>query len=245
MRFLSVIALLVLISCGSRKDSVSRLWFFTHTNGTVRGSDTSLSPVSFLQLRKDGTYTLDFGRFEHGTWDLEEDQLFLKNQQGKTNSLGFQFDGKEMQIKIGNNATANFESKPLPKASADPFSKENNQWRIPPAKKETDSEIRQRLLNHCRFWEAYFTWALDNKLTTVDVRSTPTLIKIYGNGFGLKPFEELPAAWISYFYDEEDARRANNQMAYVFNDKDIAWGNSDNKFKMFLSAFQQLSRHLE
>ena len=34
----------------------------------------------------------------------------------------------------------------------------------------------------------YFNWALDNELTTVDVRSTPTPIKIYGNGFTIKQY---------------------------------------------------------
>ena len=45
--------------------------------------------------------------------------------------------------------------------SLDPFSAANNRWRLPATRKETDEEIKGRLRNHCRFWEYYFTWALD------------------------------------------------------------------------------------
>jgi hypothetical protein len=83
--------------------------------------------------------------------------------------------------------------------------------------KESAAQIRMRLLNHCRFWEMYFTWALNNHIQYIDVRSTPTPVKIYGNGFGLKPFSELPDAWKMYFYDEEDCRAASEKIQYVFN----------------------------
>lgn len=101
-------------------------------------------------------------------------------------------------------------------------------------------EIRKRLYNHCQFWEAYFRWALDKGLNTVDVRSTPTPIKIYGNGFALKPTEDLPAEWVNCFYDANDCRKASDMIRDIFQHKTIAWAQTDNKFKMFLSAFQQL-----
>lgn len=235
----------VLFASCSSKTQLSKLWFFTHTNGNVQGNDTLLSPVSFLQLRNDGSYTRDFGRFEYGSWDMGDKQIFLKNQHGKTIRLAFDINKNEMVVRLGNGATANFESHQLPSASENPFSKENNLWRIPPVKKESDEEINARLHNHCQFWETYFKWAVEKDLTRIDVRSTPTLIKIYSNGFELKPYDALPAAWKSYFYDSADCRKANDRMEYIFNHYNIAWGNTDNKFKMFISAFQQLGRRLK
>jgi hypothetical protein len=141
---------------------------------------------------------------------------------------------------------ANFESQPLPSQSAeDPFSRENNRWRIPALRKETDMEIRDRLRNHCQFWEVYFNWALKYELRTVDVRSTPTLIKIYGNGFTLKPFEALPAQWRSYFFDDEDCKKANQQIKDLFENRTIAWAHTDNKYKMFIGTFQQMEQYLK
>jgi len=137
-----------------------------------------------------------------------------------------------------------FEKQPAKFSSPadNPFSAENNQWRIPAVKKENDQDLRRRLKNHFRFHEAYFKWALDAKLQSIDVRSTPSLIKIYGNGFALKNFEELPASWRSYFYDEGDCQKANNMIKDIFEKRDIAWALTDNRYKMFISAFQQLGQ---
>jgi hypothetical protein len=67
----------------------------------------------------------------------------------------------------------------------DPFALTNNQWRIPATKKENEQEIKSRLKNHFRFYELYFDWALNNHFQSIDVNSTPSLIRIYGNGFAL------------------------------------------------------------
>ncbi|HTL10142.1 MAG TPA: hypothetical protein VL307_17830, partial [Chitinophagaceae bacterium] len=97
---------------------------------------------------------------------------------------------------------------------------------------------------HFKFWERYFTWALNDRIDYIDVRSTPTPIKIYGNGFALKPFEELPAAWKNYFYDEEDCRAANEKIKYIFDNNLLAWPHTDNRYKLFIAAFQQLQKQL-
>ena len=110
--------------------------------------------------------------------------------------------------------------------------------------KESSAEIKLRLVNHCRFWKNYFTWALDNNLNTIDVRSTPTPIKIYGNGFAIKDFNDLPLNWKNYFFDSTDCKLANDMLKDVFTHNDIAWAHTDNKFKMFIGAFEQLEQML-
>jgi hypothetical protein len=226
--------------------SINKVWFYTHSNAPVSQRDTLLTPASFLVLNDDGSYTRDFGAFEYGKWTRDEMQLILTNQKGKSVQVPFtRAKPDEMQLTTGRSEVVNFEGRQLPAEANNPFSKENNLWRIPATKKETDNEIRQRLLNHCQFWEAYFTWALKSELTSIDVRSTPTLIKIYGNGFALKPFEDLPGTWKGYFYDEEDCRKATRQITNVFDRHNIAWPKSNNKFKVFIGAFQQLQQYLK
>ena len=231
-------------SCSSKQE-IKKLWSFVQTNG----NDTLLHSACFLQLRDNGTYTQDFGQFEYGTWEMEDEQFFLKNQHGKTTRLGFEMKlneskQREMHIKTGK-STAIFESNPLPDSLNNPFSKELNQWRIPAVAKETDAQLINRLYNHCVYWEAYFKWAIHNDRQSIDVRSTPSLIKIYSNGFELKPYEKLPTAWRSYFYDSADCRKANDLMKTVFEQHDINWGNPENKFQMFIRAFNQLGQHLK
>lgn len=242
------VAVYSLSGCRYFGNPVAKLWFYTYSSDSAENRDTSLTAVSFLEIRPDGTYTRDFGKFEYGKWDYTDKVLKLRNQHEKTLTVPVEFPGfGEMRMHMDKGVVADFESQPLPghRPSQDPFSMENNKWRIPASGKENDVEIRSRLRNHCQFWEAYFTWALKEGLSTVDVRSTPTLIKIYGNGFGLKPYEELPGQWKSYFFDEEDCRKANAQIKDIFDKRTIAWANTESKYKMFIGAFQQIEQYLK
>lgn len=245
-----MLAVVIFNSCMQFRNPLPALWFYTNSEDAAAVRDTSLTPASFLELRSDGTYTRDFGKYEYGVWEKKGQQILLTSDGPghHTEKLNFTLTGlNEMRLSSANGRTSDFESLSIPaKAAAnDPFSRENNRWRLPATHKESDAEIRRRLFEHCRFWETYFKWALDKELTTVDVRSTPTAIKIYGNGFGLKPYEELPAAWKSYFYDSTDCSRANDMIGNIFRTRSIAWAHTDNKYKMFLGAFQQMETLLK
>jgi hypothetical protein len=247
--YASIFLLLVAAApgCSLLVNPLPRLWFYTYGTGTPAAKDTLLSPASFLELRPDGAYTRDFGKFEYGSWLQKDHQLILTSHDHLVSIYPLTLSASnELQLTFSGGYQANFESQSIPslKQKEDPFSVFYNQWRIRPEHKETDAEIRHRLFNHCQFWEAYFRWALDKELSTVDVRSTPTLIKIYGNGFTLKPVEDLPTEWVSCFYDTEDCAKASNMIKEIFEHKTIAWAQTDNKFKMFLSAFHQLQNLL-
>ena len=240
-------ALLLVFCCASclRKTPVN-LWFYTHSiNNNV--DDSLLTPASFINLERDGSYTSDLGSFDYGTWVMRDDTLFLTNTDHVITSHPVKHLGaKELQLITGKDITANFDAQPfLPKGAVNPYSLSNNRWRIRASHKESEEEIRNRLINHCQFWSAYFTWAHENQFDVVDVRSTPTLIKIYGNGFSLKPFEDLPLAWRSYFFDAEDCKVANNLMSEAFQFHEVSWAHTDNKYKMFIGAFQQVKKFLQ
>jgi hypothetical protein len=86
---------------------------------------------------------------------------------------------------------------------------------------------------------------LKHEVNALDVRNTPTPIKIYGNGFGLKKYEELPASWTRYFYDTADYRQATEMLKVIFARRNIKWPRTKNTYEMFVSAFQQLQTQLE
>jgi hypothetical protein len=223
------------------------IWFYTFSNGAI-SSTYNLTPASFLCLQPDNTYTLDFGKYEYGKWSLNGDTLILQNNGGNISALiMLNNNGKDMKLSTEPGVVCDFESQPysFSKDAAKPFSTGDNTWRIKATHKETGEAIKGRLVNHCRFWKDYFTWALDNNISTVDVRSTPTPIKIYGNGFALKNFDDLPAEWMNYFYDTADCRIANNMIEAVFTKNDIAWAHTDSKYKMFIGAFEQLEQMLD
>ncbi len=234
-------------ACTQNKTPGGKLWFYTHSTGNKDVLDTSITPASFIDLQKDGTYTSDLGHFESGKWIYSNNQLFFTSNQNKKYSIPVIYlTAKEMQTGQSKGPLDNFESQPfsIAQPATNPFSEENNKWRIKAREKETDAQIKSRLLNHFRFWELYFTWALNDNVQYIDVRSTPTPIKIYGNGFGLKPFEQLPSAWVNYFFDEEDCQKSNNKIKQLFDDNSIAWPHTENKYKMFISAFQQMQQKL-
>jgi len=225
--------------CLQQKPTVTKCWFYTYQTDFNTKNDNGLTPASFLCIRKDGTYIRDFGTFDYGHWALKDGVINLVSQRNQNASLKIvSLSANEMTIDI-DSKKVNLDGQALPsgKSSEDPFSTENNQWRIPAGQKENEQALRKRLSNHCRFWEAYFTWALRTNQETVDVRSTPTLIKIYGNGFTLKPVTDQPGRWRSYFFDDEDSQRAYDIMKDIVSKRDIALAHTDNKFKMFIGAF--------
>jgi hypothetical protein len=239
--------LLQLGGCVLKKSTPAGLWFYTYSGNSSAKDDNALTPANFLLLQENGTYTSDFDDFRYGVWKSEDHKIYLINDQSATLLLTIDYQAKnEMRVSFGSHPSANFDRQPgsFLKPNQNPFSKENNQWRIKARNKETDTEIKSRLLNHFKFWETYFAWALEDELDNIDVRSTPTLVKIYGNGFALKAFKELPGKWKSYFFDVEDCEKAQKMVKNLFDNNDIAWAHTQNKYKMFISAFQQLQQKL-
>jgi hypothetical protein len=246
MRILTLIFVtIVLAGCQSPQQKISKIWLYTHYSGNVE--QAGFSPTSFLLLKPDGSYTKDFGHFESGKWNLEKDKLVLYKNKQQAESYKAVTDGKILQLTQDNKELVNFESAPIKMESdnENPFSLNNNKWRLMATSKENDEQLKARLINHCKFWEVYFTWALNNNLSTIDVRSTASPIKIYGNGFTIKPVSDLPKAWVNIFNSNEDCTRANQIMENVVKKNSIAWAQTDNKYKMFIGAFQQLQRHLK
>src|SRR6185437_12790182 len=71
-------------ACHSAGKPGAQIWMYTSDLDRSRGSDTVLSNASFLDLRPDGGFTQDFGRFEYGTWNLKGQHLYLTDQHRKT-----------------------------------------------------------------------------------------------------------------------------------------------------------------
>lgn len=234
--------------CLPAKKELPGLWIYSYNIDAGKPGDDNIAATSFIDFHDDGSYTRDFDKFDYGRWQRDDSALVLTGSGTKRLRCSIKrISDDELQLRIDNAQAIAFEKLPgkFEDASQNPFSLENNRWRIPATKKENEPELKTRLRNHCRFYEMYFKWALDNDLSSLDVRGTPSLIKIYGNGFELKPFDQLPEKWRSYFYDEDDCRQANEIVSGIFRNKEIVWGNTSNRYKMFLSAFQQMQQLLK
>lgn len=241
--------------CTTREGELSKLWFYSYSEedngneGTALQEGTALSPSDFLDLQENGTYTSHLQSFDYGRWKVENDRIVLQNHRAQTVSLPIRsLDGKELVLGDAEGGAAyrfdGFSNK-FDVARDNPFARENNLWRIRATRRESEAELTARLRNHFRFWEKYFNWALKTGRKTLDVRSLPSSIKIYGNGLSVLPYKEQSPVWKSYFYDSTDSRRAYEKTKDIIRSKKIAWPQTDHMYKKFLSAFQQLQRNMD
>jgi hypothetical protein len=241
------LSLATLFACHSNTRSSSPLWVFSYSSDPTSKWDSILSRASFIDLHTDHTYTQDFGHFDYGEWSLKRNELYLTNQKHKTYIFRVISMGPNLlSLYLGTDKIAFFQRMPSPssRASKDPFSLDNNRWRFPPAHKENIDEIRQRLLNHYQFWEAYFKWGSDNDVNAIDVADIPTPMKIYGNGFGLKKYDSLSTRWKACFFDEEDCHNADTLIKGIFRRNKFKWPDTEDQGRLFVSGVQQVENFL-
>lgn len=257
-KLLCLMALCLLLSaCESRRERMTRVWFFTVADFGDGGAPTNyaadadnpmnLSPESFLNLQADGHYTSYFGRYDEGEWSLRENKVLeLASGRGTRSSFDIEYAGRNMKLYYAPRA-ARYTFQPYASAGdkeeGNPFSHRNNYWRIKPAQKESDAQVRARLVNYFHYWELYFKWGEKSGLTTLTVNA-PGPLRLYGNGFELIPFEEEPYDWKNHFFDTADAHRAYDQLHGLVAKRLIQWPNTDNRFVMFASVFQQMQQQL-
>jgi len=235
----------------SAKNRLCKVWFFTlKESGYTRDGD--VNATSFLNIQTDGKYTACLPAFESGTWILKDHVLTLHSSSKKLTRLNIQSVSKdELVWTYANNRMGAdkymFDGFPAPEGREEdnPFSIENNQWRIKPSHKESDQELVARLRSHFRFWEKYFAWGLKINKATLNTNSTPTLLRLYSNGFQLMKSYDLSEEWQNCFYDEEDCELALDKVHMLFKEKNINWPETDNTYKLFISGFQQLQHNIQ
>ncbi|HEX2607318.1 MAG TPA: hypothetical protein VHK91_08065 [Flavisolibacter sp.] len=244
-----------LFSCQAKpRDPLLKAWLYSDeaTQQEIAASEALPRPVAdreltadqFLELGENGLYNAYFRKYETGKWKREDKTLILVNERKEvTEWLIVRQEAKKLVLsdKMGRRIYV-FEGYPtaFQTARQNPFSIVHNKWRIPATHKETDAELRSRLKNHFSFWETYFQWGLDSKIDLLNVRSTPSLLKLYGNGFQLQYYEYLFTDWKELFYDTADCRAAYERFYYKMYEKKVKWPETENRFQRMVSAFQQL-----
>lgn len=227
----------------------AQVWTFIMSSDNPPVWDTLLNRASYLDLRSDGRFTQDLGQFEYGSWELKDQRLYLSDQHHRTYVYRIPYlHNKLLFLQLGTgDQIGQFRGRGIPPRSPekDPYSIENNQWRMPPSHKESDEELRKRLQDHCRFWEVYFTWAQDEGIGAVNTKGVPSPLKIYGNGFGLKHYDDLPSEWRACFFDEADCHRADSIIKHAFRQHNIVWPDTDDDLKKIISGCHQVQQWLQ
>lgn len=262
MRFCYLLVFsVILFSCKLKEEEVSfeKVWFYDDDLSAEKqmensskyggGSEYFFSAASFLNLQSEGKFTSYFTAFDYGNWKLQDSTLVLTSHNkgklllevkmlnpkqmicmNKSNEKVYRFNG------FKNEFSADAES---------PFSITNNLWRVKAGHKESDAELVSRLKNHFRWWEKYFSWGLNNKLKVIDIRSTPSVLDMYANGFELKYYDYQFPEWKNIFYDTTNSWRAYEMVYYQMYKKNIDWPKTKNRFEGFVSAFKQLQQWMD
>lgn len=261
MRFACLLLLsLIFLSCTSKeKPSFEKAWFYNDEltseeqieNVYKYGSTTEygFTSASFLNLQPDGKFTSYFSAFDYGNWKLEDSTLVLTNHsKGRLLLDVKRLNTKQMVcINKSNHKVYWFNGfkNEIPSEAESPFSIDNNLWRVKAAHKESDAELTTRLKNHFKWWEKYFSWALNNKMKVLDIRSTASVLDMYANGFQLNYYDRQFPEWKEIFYDTADCWRAYEMVYYLMYKKDIKWPKTENRFEGFVSAFKQLQQWMD
>ena len=100
------------------------------------------------------------------------------------------------------------ESEPLEDYKSDPFYPTNNKWRQRPETKESNEEIRKRLLNYILHFAYILNATLERNENVVSFAHSMGLIQVFRGGIGRIPKNKIEESWINCFYDKEDAMKA-------------------------------------
>ena len=105
----------------------------------------------------------------------------------------------------------------------DPFHPKNNQWRIKPLKKETDTAIHERVKSCILFFALYFRDHIKRDAQTINFKGLPAIFKWYSGGLGLPDKNELDSSWTECFYNKEQAIKGYSILRKLIVDYEFAW----------------------
>lgn len=97
---------------------------------------------------------------------------------------------------------------PTKDSRKEPYSISNNEWRIKPAYKENDEQLKNRLAGYFQHVIYVLEASEESGLNVVSLEFSMGIIKIYNSAIGIISYNKVPEYWISSFYDETDARKA-------------------------------------
>ncbi len=170
-----------------------------------------------LSIFNDNTYTVmaGDGSYVPGTWTKENNKLTLRPDVDPTKILVQEVRYVRNELKLRNPKTGltniySLEEKPLPQAKEDPLHKDNNTWRIAATAKESEAQVKERLLNIVKHYTYILKAANERKSEVVSFVYSRALINIYNGGIGSVPKDQLPEEWIQTFYSRNQALEAYN-----------------------------------
>ncbi|WP_118976639.1 hypothetical protein [Taibaiella koreensis] len=247
-RYLNLIALLLLVSCGNKSRNIEGLWLFREEGE----SSGSTQPGSFLNLARDGRYTLfipDY--FDYGYWtkDPADSNTIQFNSKRPENHYGARFS---MSIKIynekylsvfytlpsqveqaggGNNLAFDQVGSQLARAiklfrspvqypdSLDPYSYNLNRWRLRSPVPESCRQIQFRTINYLKHMYALFREQDRQQSEQYGYPYSPSPLLYGQNGIATIDFDQIAPYWKNTFFNQSQARQSCAMLYALFDEQ--------------------------
>ena len=127
----------------------------------------------------------------------------------------------------------------------DPYSKQNNWWRIKPMESENAAQVKKRVLALMDFHILMFEDAWDRKkdVELYNWFSSPLIVA--GNGIALQRYEKIKEDWEDCFYNGEQAQQAYSLIQQGFKKKLKANPDIERRFLRNKDMLLQLRKNIE
>ncbi len=132
-----------------------------------------------------------------------------------------------------------------PDEGDDPYSKNNNWWRIKPLESEKDEQVKKRVLALLDFHILMFEDAWDRKKDVVLYNWFCSPLVVAGNGMALQRYELIKADWEDCFYNAEQAEQGYKLLQDGFKKKVKANAEIERRFLRNKDLLQQLKKNIE
>ena len=218
------------------------------------GSDFEIAYRS-LNFAANGTFVKNVrNAMDYGKWDYDDAKklitLHYANNGGKDTYKIAALAPDEMKLLntgINTSTILKFISsgKRLKNPDDEPFSVENNRWRISSNRPETDTDIRRRLKENLHFFILFYRSVIIRDDRTVSFWGLPSCFKWYGGGIYLKKEDELKDNWVECFYNKEQAMKAY-RMAEKLLEQKYDWPKDEpNWLKLNLAVLEQMYERID
>ena len=198
-------------------------------------SEESYAFYSYLSLKPNKDYTFLIGnKFMYGTYSvINKDEILLKSEEFGDIPLkimkeangciqihgDFKAYKSDMMLELDGNTkyylNLNTDFEKLGKEN-DIRSVAFNQWRFQPQQKETDEEIKNRLILNLKYIAAYMRVHMYGGFNQIHTAGIHSPFLYARNGLFLYEWQRVPYFWKHVFYDEKDAEKAFKLLRNTF-----------------------------
>ncbi len=174
-------------------------------------------------------------KIKFGKWTLDEVNKTINieyNSGGKAQLKIVAIGAKQMILmKQGDTKKVEYkaDAKMQPNPADDPFHASNNQWRIKPARSESDSAIKQRTEQCVLFYSKFLADNANRSGTIISFVGFPTCFKWYRGGVSIKSAATVEEKWINCYYNKAEAMKGYDLLdriigkKYKWNKEEANW----------------------